>query len=314
VSNTKDMIIFSPIDAYFGYDFMIENGGEIQNRGIEFSTFLRVIDSRSFKWDIRGTFSKVENEITAIKGDKLAYSIPGAEKVNQKGFSANSFYGYIYEGVYTSALDASAANLRNDRGIYYGGGDAIYRDLSGPDGAPDGVINEHDKTIIGSAQPDFFGGITTAFTFKRWTLRGTLQYVKGHEVFNYVRYKNERMIDLANQSAHVLNRWQYDGHETNVPRAVWEDPMGNSDFSSRWIEDGSFLRVKNITLVYRVNSQFLFFKNAEFYVSANNIFTVTDYLGYDPEFSYSQSQIYQGVDYGLTPHAKQFILGIKIGL
>lgn len=122
------------------------------------------------------------------------------------------------------------------------------------------------------------------------------------------------MIDLANQSAHVLSRWQYDGQETNVPRAVWEDPMGNSDFSTRWIEDGSFLRVKNITLVYRVNSQFLFFKNAEFYVSANNIFTMTDYLGYDPEFAYSQSQIYQGVDYGLTPHAKQFIVGIKIGL
>ena len=122
------------------------------------------------------------------------------------------------------------------------------------------------------------------------------------------------MVDLANQSAHVLNRWQHEGQVTDVPRAVWDDPVGNSDFSTRWIEDGSFLRVKNIKLVYRVPSQFLFFKNAEFYVSANNIFTFTDYLGYDPEFAYSQSQIYQGVDYGLTPHARQFIAGIKIGL
>lgn len=314
VSNTNDMIIFSPIDAYFGYDYMIENGGKIQNKGIELSTFLRIVDGKSFKWDLQGTFSKIENEITEIKGEKLVYPIPGGEKVNQVGYAANSFYGYVYEGVYTTGADAAAANLVNDKGVPYGGGDAIYKDISGPDGTPDGIINENDKTIIGSPLPDFFGGITTAFTYKRWTLRGTVQYVSGHEIFNYVRYKNERMIDLANQSANVLNRWQYDGQETNVPRAVWEDPIGNSDFSSRWIEDGSFFRVKNITLAYRVKSQFLFFKNAEVYVSANNIITMTDYLGYDPEFAYSHSQIYQGVDYGLTPHARQFILGIKIGL
>jgi TonB-linked SusC/RagA family outer membrane protein len=314
MSNTQDMIIFSPIEAYFGYEFLIENGGSIQNKGVELSTFLRVFDGSSFKWDIQGTLATVENEITEIKGNKLVYSIPGGEKVNQEGFAANSFYGYIYDGVYASNADASAAGLRNDKGVYYGGGDAIYRDLSGPDGTPDGIINEHDKTIIGSPNPEIFGGISTAFTFKRWTLSGTIQYVLGHEVFNYVRYKNERMVDLANQSAHVLNRWQYEGQVTDVPRAVWDDPVGNSDFSTRWIEDGSFLRVKNIKLVYRVPSQFLFFKNAEFYVSANNIFTFTDYLGYDPEFAYSQSQIYQGVDYGLTPHARQFIAGIKIGL
>jgi len=314
VSNTKDMIILSPVEAYFGYDFLIENGGRIENKGLELSTFLRVLDMRSFKWDIQGTFSKVQNEITEIIGDKLVYSVPGGEKVNQLGYPANSFYGYVYEGVYASGADATAANLLNDKGINYGAGDAIYQDISGPDGSPDGIINEDDKTIIGSSDPDFFGGITTAFTFKRWTLRGTIQYVMGNEVFNYVRYKNERMIDLANQSVHVLNRWQHDGQVTNVPRAVWEDPVGNSEFSTRWIEDGSYLRVKNITLVYRVPSQFLFFKNAEIYVSANNIFTFTDYLGYDPEFAYSYSQIYQGIDYGLTPHARQFIVGFKIGL
>jgi hypothetical protein len=202
----------------------------------------------------------------------------------------------------------------NDRGMYYGAGDAIYKDISGPDGLSDGIINEYDKTIIGSSNPDFFGGLTTVFTYKRFSLSGTLQYVVGPEVFNYVRYKNERMIDLSNQSVNVLNRWQHDGQETNVPRAVWDDPMGNTEFSSRWIEDGSYLRVKNITISYRVRTKFLFLRNAEVYVSANNLFTKTDYLGYDPEFAYSHSQIYQGVDYGLPPHVKQFIAGIKIGL
>ena len=122
------------------------------------------------------------------------------------------------------------------------------------------------------------------------------------------------MSGLANQSAHVLNRWQYDGQVTDIPRASWDDLMGNSAFSTRWIEDGSYFRVKNISLFYRVPTQFLVFKNAEFYISVSNIFTLTNYLGYDPEFAYSQSPIFQGIDYGLTPHARQFIAGIKIGL
>ena len=89
--------------------------------------------------------------------------------------------------------------------------------------------------------------------------------------------------------------------------------MGNADFSTRWIEDGSYIRVKNVTLSYRIPDKFLVFNNAEFYVSANNIFTLSNYLGYDPEFAYSFLQIHQGVDYGLTPHPRQFIAGIKIG-
>ncbi len=311
VSNTNDMIIYAPIEAYLGFDFRVENGGKIRNTGLELSAFFRVVDGSAFKWDIKGTFAKVDNEITEIKGDKLVYTVAGGQKVNQVGYEANSFYGYVYEGVYSTAPETP---LMNDRGILYGAGDAIYKDISGPEGLKDGVINEYDKTVIGSPHADFFGGLTTVFSYKRFTVSGTLQYVVGPEVFNYVRYKNERMIDLANQSVNVLNRWQYDGQNTNVPRAVWDDPVGNSDFSSRWIEDGSYLRVKNITISYKVPTQFLFFKNAEIYVSANNLFTVTDYLGYDPEFAYSESQIYQGIDYGLTPHARQFIAGFKIGL
>jgi hypothetical protein len=122
------------------------------------------------------------------------------------------------------------------------------------------------------------------------------------------------MTGLENQSASVLNRWQYNGQVTNVPRALWNDPVGNSAFSTRWIEDGSYVRIQNISLGYRIPSKFLTFRNAEFYVSANNVLTLSKYLGYDPEFAYSYDHADQGIDYGQTPQARQFIIGIKLGL
>lgn len=314
VSNTHDMLIYTPVEAYFGYDYLIENGGSMRNRGWELGAFLRLLDTRSFKWDISATFSTIENQVTTIKGDKLVYTVPGAEKVNQTGFPAHSFYGLIYKGVFATQDEAAEASLVNDRGIPFNAGDAIYEDLSGPGGKPDHVIDEFDKTVIGNPLPHYYGGLVNSFSFKGLTLSVCLQFVEGNEVFNYVRYQNEKMTGLENQSQHVLNRWQYDGQETFVPRALWEDPMGNSDFSTRWIEDGSYLRIRFIRLSYASQSQFLVFKNAEFYVSANNIVTRSIYLGYDPEFAYSYSQLFQGIDYGLTPIPRQFTVGVTFGL
>jgi TonB-linked SusC/RagA family outer membrane protein len=313
-SKTDNMLIFSPVEAYFGYDLRIENSGKMENKGIEFNTYMRLIDMNSFKWDISANLSKISNEVTEIKGGSMVTSIQGAEIINTIGETANSFYGYIFKGVYSTKEEAIEASLVNNRGIPYLAGDAIYEDISGPGGVPDGVINNYDKTTIGSAMPDFFGGLTNSFTYKRITLSATIQFVSGNELFNYVRYKNESMTGLENQSSTVLNRWQFDGQVTDIPRALWEDPIGNSTFSTRWIEDGTYLRLKNISLSYLIPDKVLVFRNAEFYVSANNIFTSTKYLGYDPEFSYSFSQIHQGVDYGQCPQARQFIFGLKFGL
>ncbi len=197
--------------------------------------------------------------------------------------------------------------------IPYQAGDTKFRDLSGPDGAPDGIINDYDKTILGSALPDYFGGVNNTIRYKRFSLSAFVQFVVGNEIFNYLRYKNESMIGFENQSTSVLSRWQYEGQVTDVPRAKMNDPQGNSSFSTRWIEDGSYLRLKSVELSYTMEDEFLTFKNAKFYCSANNLFTITKYLGYDPEFAYSYSPINQGIDYGLMPQPRQFILGVKLG-
>ncbi len=162
--------------------------------------------------------------------------------------------------------------------------------------------------------PTLHGGITNTFRYGNWMFSAFVQAVTGNKVFNYVRYMNERMTNIDNQSAHVLNRWQYEGQVTDVPRALWNDPVGNSAFSSRWIEDGTYLRLKNVVLSYSIPNEFLVFKNAEFYVSATNLLTFSKYLGYDPEFGYSYNRNDQGIDYGQTPQARQFMLGIKFGL
>ena len=122
------------------------------------------------------------------------------------------------------------------------------------------------------------------------------------------------MSDLSNQSTNVLRRWFSEGQVTDVPRAVWDDPVGNASFSTRWIEDGSYLRVKNLTLAYTVPDKFLSFRNAQIYVTVTNLYTWHNYLGYEPEFSYSSYTMEQGIDYGMMPHTRKFIIGIKLGL
>jgi hypothetical protein len=147
-STTDNLLINAPVEAYFGFDYRTENGGKMRNKGFDVDLFVRILDKPKFKWDITGTVSKFQNEILEIKGNKLVIPVVGAEVVNMVGEKANSFYGFIYEGVYSTSEEAQSAGLVNEKMIPYQAGDAKFKDISGPDGVPDGIINDFDKTVI----------------------------------------------------------------------------------------------------------------------------------------------------------------------
>jgi len=176
------------------------------------------------------------------------------------------------------------------------------------------VINEFDKVILGSATPEYYGGASLELFYKRFRLDMFWQFVYGNEVYNFLRFESEKMSDLGNQSSAVLNRWVAEGQETDIPRAIWGDEVGNSAFSSRWIEDGSYARLKQITLAYEIPEGIWFMRNLSIFITGSNLFTASNYLSYDPEFAYSFDTKLQGIDYGLMPMGKKVMIGVKFGL
>ncbi len=311
---TENLLLQYMQPFYLGHEFLPINSGSMENVGWEADFTGRIIQSHHFSWDVWMNVGHFTNRILEIEDGQVITPFDGGEYISMEGEAVLSFYGYEYQGVYATSAEALNAGIYNKEGTMYGAGDAIFSDISGPDGVPDNRIDEFDRTIIGSPIPDYYGGLGTMVRYRNWSLDIGLQWVYGNEVFNYLRYQNEKMTDLSNQSSAVLNRWSYEGQETNVPRALWGDPLFNSGFSSRWIEDGSYLKLKNVTLGYRVPDRFLVFRNAEVFVTGSNLFTLTRYLGYDPEFSFSYHTMEQGIDYGMTPFSRTFMVGIKLGL
>ena len=313
-SMTEDMLIFERIESFFGFLYFPSNGGRVSNKGYDLSLNTGILRGSRFTWDLGFNLGRFNNTVEQVKGGEVVVDIPGGQTIIREGEAMNSFYGYIANGIFESTSDAEAAHLVNERGIPFSAGDVHFRDISGPQGLPDNVIDIFDKTIIGSPYPDLYGEVGTSLSYGRWTLSASLRFVVGNEVYNFVRYQNEKMEDLSNQSVSTLRRWVQEGQKTDIPRASWEDPLGNNAFSSRWIEDGSYLRLKHITLSYTIPEKIRIFRFAQVFVTGTNLFTRTSYLGFDPEFSVSWNQLEQGIDYGQVPITGSFLAGVKLGL
>lgn len=306
----SDLISAKPISSVYGSMPYYANIGKMENSGIEVSLQASVVRVHDFEWVVGGNISKYKNKIKSLGGvDKVEYSYDGGPSViTEVGKSPYQYYGYQMIGVFSTQAEADEAHLMADNGNYFRGGDIHYVDQNG-----DGKIDTNDRVALGSATPDFSGGFYTQLKYKGFALSADFSYSKGNMAYNAVRRMLEGMNTLGNQSVAVLNRWSLDGQVTDMPRAQYNDGYRATSFSDRWIEDASYVRLKNITLSYTFNKPvWNFFRGGTLYVTGENLWTGTKYLGLDPEFAYSYGEAIQGYDYAKMMQPKTVKLGINL--
>lgn len=311
-SKTDNLLTQKALKSITGLGYYWANAGKLENRGFEASFDLKLLNLRNLKWELGASIGHYKNEITALPDGNYTTEIYGANVLTSTGNPAGVFYGYKTDGVFATTAEAESAGLyklnANGSKTYYSAGDVRFVDNG------DKVIDANDMQIIGDPNPDFYGTITNRFNMKRFTLDVLFTYSYGNDVYNYLRSQLESGTNFYNQSKAMLGRWSYEGQLTSMPKAVYGDPMGNNVFSDRWIEDGSYLRLKTVSLSYELPVRIPYLQGLTVWAAANNVWTWTKYLGSDPEFSISNSVLYQGIDAGLTPQGRSYYLGVKFNL
>ena len=270
------------------------NDGEMTNKGMELALSSQNFTG-AFKWSTDFNISFNRNKLTKLGLNKVYYYAEMYETrenaiILKEGLPLGTFFGYISEGVDPET------------------GDIVYKDLN-----DNGVIDPGDRTTIGCAQPDFIYGMTNTFSYKGFSLSVFLQGSQGNDIFNASRIDMEGMIDFRNQSTAVLDRWKRPGMITDIPRVGNVENIHNS---TRFVEDGSYLRLKTITLSYDFQPKWLkkiSLSKLQAYVTGQNLLTFTNYKGYDPEVNaYGSDAVAQGVDYGTYPQSKAVIFGLNV--
>jgi TonB-linked SusC/RagA family outer membrane protein len=318
-SRTDHLLTLKAAEAFTGQGAYWSNDGSLTNRGFELALNVKVFNGRSLKWELGAGVGHYKNQITALPDNRSSLlEVSGGRILTEVGRPAGVFFGYKTRGVFMTDNEAQAAYpdgglyFKEDNGdkTFYTAGDMHFVDVDG-----NGEINSGDWQVIGDPNPDCYGTITNRFQWKRLTLDVLFTYSYGNDVYNALRAKLEAGDSFYNQTTAMTNRWQSPlQSRTNIPQAVYGDPKGNSAFSDRWIEDGSYLRLKTITLAYDIPFNSPFLQGITLWASANNLWTLTKYLGSDPEFSMNNKTLYQGIDAALSPIGKGYYLGIKINL
>jgi TonB-linked SusC/RagA family outer membrane protein len=299
IKKTSDLLLNVPLPETSGYNYITRNSGSLENKGLEFVVSSVNIDKKDLRWSTDFNIAFNKNKITDLQLAQV-YHYAGVENRDdiillQKGLALGSFYGYVSEGV-----DPQTGNV-------------IYKDVNG-----DGNVTPQDRTVIGSAQPTFTYGLNNNIDYKNWSLSFLFQGSQGNKVFNASRMETEGMYDSKNQSVEVLRRWKTAGQVTDIPRATNGD-VTNSRTSSRFVENGSFLRMKSTTLSYKLPQSAaskLHLNRLMVYATAQNLFTITNYKGFDPEVNAfatnANNGVTLGIDYGTYPVARTFIFGLNL--
>lgn len=292
--HTTDLLMDVPLGPTASFSHIYRNEGEMENKGVEFGVNSKNLVG-SFKWDTDFNISFNKNKVKKFDTRQsyfYAQSTTG-EYITKlsTGKPLGMFWGYISDGVNPET------------------GDIIYRDID-----KSGTITPNDKTYIGDPNPDFTFGLTNNLSYKGFNLNVFFQGSVGNDIYNLSRMETEGMYDAKNQSTAVLARWKIPGQITDMPRAVASKE--NLKTSSRFVEDGSFLRLKSLTLSYNVTGKLLKKLNIgrlQPYFTAQNLLTFTNYKGFDPEVNqWGGSALVQGLDWGTYPQTKSYVFGVNV--
>lgn len=312
-NQTDNMLVYEELPDVSGFKTILTNKGKMKNTGWEVTLNARVLDAPKVKWDLGLNLSQYRNKVVAVPNGAFTTEFAGATLLTANGKPANQFYGYTTNGVYATDAEATAAGLKivNEDGseAAFKGGDIKFTDLNN-----DKIIDADDRSVIGDPNPALIGGINSRVQWNRFELNLLFTFSQGNDVFNYVRYRLESASGVENQLESVNNRWRHQGQVTNSPKATWNDVMGNNRFSDRWIEEGSYLRLRSLAVQYHIPIRKGVIKGVTAYATGNNLLTFTKYKGYDPEFSAGTSLFAQGIDTGLDPIFRSVTLGVRIGL
>lgn len=316
---TKDMLLQVPIPVSSGFETAIQNIGRVQTSGFEFTLNTRNLVN-DFEWSTNFNISFNKNKVLELGPNSDPIFASSGKDINFKtevGGELGAFFLYEQIGIFQNQneIDASATW----ENVVTRPGDVKFKDHSGPNGFPDGIIDEHDKVIMGSNRPDFIWGLTNNFRYKNFDLNVVVSGVQGNEIHNAAKRFYNNLEGNQNQVVDALYRWKSEAEPGDgvTPRANRSTTgKSNETASSRWLEDGSYIKIQDVTLGYdlpkKITSKI---KVTAFraYVSASNLFYFTDYSGYNPEVSFSgNNSTNAGVDYGTYPLARRLTLGIKI--
>ncbi len=321
VNKTKDLLTLqtfkNPIGGINNY---WTNGGEIENQGFELSVTAKPVVTRNWNVEVGASVGHYANKVTKLPDGDYTSSVYGDNNIlTSVGNPVGLFYGYKTAGVFATDAEAKAAGkdgylymednagLRND----FKAGDVHFIDQNN-----DGKISELDKVVIGDPNPDIYGNIFATINYKNLTLTMGWNYSLGNDVYNYQRSILNSGSTFHNQQVAEVAHWRYEGQQTDLPRLAYGDPMGNNRFSDRWIEDGSYLRLKTLNVSYKVPvpGSWTWLQGLTVWAQANNLLTFTKYLGSDPEFSIGNGVLYQGIDCGNIAQGRSFQCGVKINL
>jgi len=311
--NTTDLLFNVPIPETTGFSSISQNIGEIQNKGLEFALTTHNLIG-NFKWITNFNIGMNRNKIVSLPENILTngYLQNGTYHILKVGESIGTFYGWKFLGVYSRDEDnINQVKYGSANGKVFRGGDPIWDDLNG-----DHIIDDQDKQIIGNAQPKFTGGLNNDFSYKNFSLNIFLQFSYGNDIYSNLNMMRNWVFAYNNVSTDALNRWRKQGDVTDFPRPIRNDPLRNEYLrvSDRWIEDGSYMRLKNVSLAYDLPRRLanrIFLEGLQLYVTGENLITWTHYTAYDPDVSsYSGLQI--GVDDGSYPQSRTFIFGLNI--